>query len=252
METVQHKEVRSWVQLWLVTQKVLGFADARSGSPVKSGRTPHQPLTAVQCGDFGTSMPGPRHPDEENPTSVGILIQRCNGGDPRARNVLIERFYTDLRRIAAAQLRLERRNHTLQPTALVHEAYARFVRQSEVRLAGRSHFLASASQLMRQILVDHARARLAARRGGAAQHQVTLDETLLAQNSRPLDVLALDEALKRLATLDPRHVRVVEMHFFGGLKFQEIAEVLGVSERTTKRDWAMARAWLRNELSLLP
>ena len=197
-------------------------------------------------------MPNSPASDEDHPASVGILIQQCNGGDARARELLMERFYADLRRIAAAQLRQERHNHTLQPTALVHEAYARFVRQSDVRLHDRSHFLATASQLMRQILVDHARARRASKRGGAQHHQVTLDEALFADHSRPLDVLVLDEALNRLAELDNRHGRIVEMHFFGGLTYSEIAAVLGVAEKTVKRDWAMARAWLRLELSARP
>jgi RNA polymerase sigma factor (TIGR02999 family) len=213
--------------------------------------TARKPFTAIQYEHFGGLMSSQRRFDEDQPGTVGILIQRCNGGDSRARELLVERFYTDLRRIAAAQLQLERRNHTLQPTALVHEAYARFVRQSEVRLEDRSHFLATAAQLMRQILVDHARARLASKRGGA-QHQVTLDEGLLAERSRPMDILVLDQALQRLSELDARHGRIVEMHFFGGLTFNEIARVVGVNERTVRRDWAMARAWLRNELSLRP
>ena len=241
MNSTQASEARS-----------IGLANARSGNPLKHGRTPRRPFRAIQYGHLGAFMASPRHSDEEDPASVRILIQRCNGGNSRAREVLIERFYTELRRIAAAQLQLERRNHTLQPTALVHEAYTRFIRQSGVHLEGRSHFLATASRLMREILVDYARARLAARRGGAARHQVTLDEALFAGQSRPLDVPALDEALKRLARLNPRHSQAVEMHFFGGMTFQEIAEVLGVSERTVKRDWAMAHAWLRDELSLLP
>ncbi len=207
---------------------------------------------AIEYEDFVSTMATTRRrSDEKESPSVGDLIQRCNGGDHDARENLVERFYKDLRRIAAAQLRLERANHTLQPTALVHEAYARFVRQSAVQLNDRGHFLATASQLMRQILVDHARARIASKRGGA-QRPVTIDETMVAEKPHALDVLVLDDALRRLSQLDPRHGRVVEMHFFGGLTFQEIAKVIGVAEKTVKRDWAMARAWLRTELASRP
>lgn len=188
-------------------------------------------------------------PGRDDSDPLGDLIRRCNGGDAQARKALIELYYAELRNAAAAQLRLERRNHTLQPTALVHEAYARFVRQSHVRLHGRAHFLGTAAHLMRQVLVDHARARAAGKRGGERQKQVTLDEGLFAEQPRPLDVLFLDDALRRLAKLDERQSKIVEMHFFGGLSFPEIGQLLGVAERTVKRDWAMARAWLRNELS---
>lgn len=206
---------------------------------------------AIQYEEFVSPMASPRRFDENQSPSVGDLIKRCNGGDSHAREDLVERFYKDLRRIAAAQLQLERSNHTLQPTALVHEVYARFIKQSEVQLNDRGHFLANASQLMRRILVDHARARVASKRGGA-QRPVTIDETIVAEKPHALDVLVLDDALRRLAQLDPRHGRIVEMHFFGGLTFQEIATVIGVAERTVKRDWAMARAWLRNELASRP
>jgi len=200
---------------------------------------------------FGTIVDTLRNggePPGSEADSIAELIERCNAGDGRAKDLLIERFYRDLRRIAAGQLRAERRNHTLQPTALVHEVYARFIQQSEWQVKNRLHFIAIASQLMRQVLVDHARKRLAGKRGGE-QRQVTLDEALFAQTSNSLDVLALDEVLTRLAKLNARHGRIVELHFFGGLTFDEIGEVLGVAGRTVKRDWRMARAWLRNELS---
>ena len=183
--------------------------------------------------------------------SVEKLIEGCNAGNAHARRRLVERFYAELRRMAAVQLQAERPNHTLQSAALVHEAYARFAGQAEVRLMDRSHFLALASQLMRQILVDHARARGASKRGGPQRQQVTLDEAMIGKTTRQLDVLVLDQALRRLSQMDARHGRVVEMHFFGGLTFREIGAVLGMDERTVKRDWAMARAWLRSELSSL-
>lgn len=189
-----------------------------------------------------------RSAGEGSSASLALLIERCNDGDVCAKEALIQRLYRDLRRMASAQLRSERRNHTLQPTALVHEAYARLVQQSEVHLRDRIHLMAIASQLMRQVLVDYARTRLASKRGGA-QRQVTLDEGVLTEQSRSLDVLAVDEALRHLSDLDPRHARIVEMHFFGGLTFDEIAQILDLSVRTVKRDWTMARAWLRSELS---
>ena len=181
--------------------------------------------------------------------AISHLIDRYNRGDAKARDVLVQRLYRDLRRLAAAQLRSERPNHTLQPTALVHEAYARLIKQSDgVQLQNRSHFLAIVSQLMRQILVDHGRAHVAAKRGGV-RHQVTLDDGPFAEEqSRSVDVLALDEALTRLSQLDPRQGKIVEMHFFAGLTFEEIGRVFDLNERTIKRDWAMARAWLRNQL----
>lgn len=197
---------------------------------------------------IGAPMTTPRGVDESLSGSIAVLIERSNGGDANAHALLIERLYRDLRRIAAAQLRSERSNHTLQPTALVHEAYARLVRQSELHVKDRVHFLAIASQLMRQVLVDYARARRTAKRGGAVR-QVTLNDAMFVENARAFDVLAMDEVLCRLAELNARHARIVELHFFGGLSFEEIAEVLGIGLRTVNRDWAMARAWLRNELS---
>jgi RNA polymerase sigma factor (TIGR02999 family) len=156
--------------------------------------------------------------------------------------------YAELRRLARHYMRSERANHTLQPTALVNEAYLRLIAQPGVSWQSRAHFFAAAAQLMRRILVDHARAHRAGKRGGA-QQQVTLDENLLSPESASVDVLAVHEALENLAKLDARQARIVELHFFGGLTFEEIAHVLGTSERTVKRDWAMARAWLKLELS---
>jgi RNA polymerase sigma factor (TIGR02999 family) len=167
-------------------------------------------------------------------------------------SLLAPRVYDELRRAAARHMRRERANHTLQPTALVNEAWVRLMdlpnRGGEHGWESRTHFFAVASILMRQILVDHARKRLAAKRGGT-QHQVTLAEPLLATYPAPVDVLALDQALERFQAIDARATRVLELHFFGGLSFDEIAGVLDVSTRTVKRDWTMARAWLHDELS---
>ncbi len=196
---------------------------------------------------MATLAPEPRRSDN----TITALLAQLSAGNRAAEDQLIPQVYGELRRLAARYMRRERGNHTLQPTALVNEAYTLLVQQTQVPWQSRAHFFATASQLMRNILVDHARRRLAAKRGGA-QQQITLDEALLLSKDRTIDVLVLHEALEHLTQLDPRHARVVELHFFGGLNFDEIAEVLGISERTVKRDWSMARAWLKGELSKKP
>ena len=183
--------------------------------------------------------------------SITALLVQLSAGNREVEARLIPQVYGELRRLAAHYMRFERGNHTLQPTALVNEAYARLVEQPQVPWQSRAHFFATASQLMRHILVDHARARQAGKRGGM-QRQVTLDDALLPSQERTVDVLILDEALQRLAEFDARQARIVELHFFSGLTFAEIAEVLKVAERTVKRDWSMARAWLKGELSKSP
>jgi len=193
-------------------------------------------------------MAMPRSADESPSGSLAVLIDRCNNGDAHTQTLLIERVYRDLfRRIAAIQLRSERCNHKLQPTTLVHEAYARLVRQSEVQLKDRVHFFAIASQLTPQVLVDYTRALRTAKRGDA-DRQITLDEIMFVEQSCSFDVLALDEILCRLTKLNSRHGCIVEMHFLGSLAFDEMAEVLGLGLKTVKRNGAKARAWLRNEL----
>lgn len=157
-------------------------------------------------------------------------------------------LYQELHRLAARKMRFERANHTLQPSALVNEAYLKLAEEPGSTWQDRAHFLAAAAHVMRHILVDHARARGAGKRGGV-QNQVTLDENVLQVPGQSIDILALHEALERLTEIDPRQGRIVELHFFGGLSFEEIAAVLEVSERTVKRDWAMARIWLFREIS---
>jgi RNA polymerase sigma-70 factor (ECF subfamily) len=157
-------------------------------------------------------------------------------------------LYGELHRLAAAKMRFERGNHTLQPTALVHEAYLRLADRNEPLGSDRIQVLGLAAHIMRNILVDHARTHQAAKRGAGAV-QVTLDEGLAAAPGSMVDVLAVDDALTRLAEFDPRQAEILELHFFAGLTFEEIALQLGVSARTVKRDWSMARAWLRQELS---
>jgi RNA polymerase sigma-70 factor (ECF subfamily) len=180
--------------------------------------------------------------------SITAMLGQLTAGNREIEAHLMPQIYEELRRLARNFMRRERGNHTLQPTALVHEAYARLVQQNQVPWQNRAHFFASASQLMRHILVDHARARRAGKRGGV-QQQVTLNDVMLENRNQSIDVLALHEAIERLAALDARQARIVELHFFGGLTFEEIALVLEVSERTAKGDWSMARAWLRGELS---
>ncbi len=178
---------------------------------------------------------------------VTDLLGRWRGGDRQALDALIPLVYDELRRIAQHYLRNERPGHTLQSTALVHEAYVRLIKQDLPQWQNRAHFFAVAAQLMRQILVDHARAYRADKRGGGAC-KLTLDEA--EKDSQPLDVdiVALDDALKTLSMMDPQQGKVVELKFFGGLSIEDTAEVLGISSSTVKRDWITARAWLHREL----
>ena len=188
-------------------------------------------------------------PNAEDPDgSITSLLVQLSEGNREAEARLLPQVYAELRRLAAHYMRRERGDHTLQPTALVHEAYVKLVQQPQVPWQSRAHFFATASHLMRHILVDHARAKQAAKRGGV-QHQVTLDEALIPASERSIDVLALHEAIEILSSLDARQGRIVELHFFGGLTFEEIAEVLDCSVRTVMSEWSMARAWLKKELS---
>ncbi len=179
---------------------------------------------------------------------VTQILGELKQGQPDAEGRLVPLVYRELRRIAAAQLRRENPDHTLQPTALVHEAWFRLVRVSEVDWQSRSHFFAVCATIMRRILVDHARAQQAAKRGERAQ-TIEFDEGLLAAPERSPEILSLHEALDRLALLDERQAKIVEMRFFAGLTEEEIALVLGISARTVKRDWRLARAWLYQELA---
>jgi RNA polymerase sigma factor (TIGR02999 family) len=168
-------------------------------------------------------------------------------GDRAARDLLWQLTYDELRRIARAHLRREAPNHTLSATSLVHEAYLRLVDQTRVNWQNRSHFFGVASQACRRVLVDHARQRLAQKRGGGAA-PVTLNEQLALTEDRTDEILAVNRALERLATVDERLCRLVEYRYFGGLSEEETAEVLGLSTRTVRRDWAKAKGWLYEEL----
>mgnify|MGYP001598065155 CR=1 FL=1 len=182
------------------------------------------------------------------PTSpASELFRRWRTGDDDALRHLLPLVYEELRRLARRHLRRERPDHTLQTTALIHEAYLRLVDQGAPQVGDRSHFIALTSHLMRQILVDHARARLARKRDGGCR--ITLAEDIAAVEPREVDVLAIDDALTRLGGLDPQQARVVELRYFGGLSIRETSEALGVSEATVKREWATARAWLHREIT---
>ncbi len=182
---------------------------------------------------------------QPDPTVPDLLAQTV-GGDAAALSRLLDVVYAELRNIAAAQMRGERPDHTLQPTALVHEAYVRLVGSGSRSFEDRTHFINAASRVMRRVLIDHARARNAAKRGGNLQ--VTLDEGIAGRVETAVDALSLDDALTRLAAAEPRWAQVVELRFFGGLQIAEVAALLGVSAPTVKRDWQFARAWLAREL----
>lgn len=179
--------------------------------------------------------------------TVTRLLRAWQDGDPDAADRLIPLVYAELRAIAGRHMRAEREGHTLQPTALVNEAFVRLVDQRSTEWQSRAHFLAIGSRIMRRILVDHTRRRRAAKRDGGIQ--VTLGDSLSVTESTTLDLLLVDDALTRLAALDERRARVVELRFFGGLDNAAAAEVLGVSVATVKRDWVLAKAWLQRELS---
>jgi RNA polymerase sigma-70 factor (ECF subfamily) len=178
---------------------------------------------------------------------VTRLLAEYRRGNRQALDQLLPLIYAELRRTAARQLRERRAVHTLQPTALAHEAYLKLVGQREVQWQNRAHFLGCAAQVMRHILVDYARARAAAKRGGG-EARLTLTEGVAVAEERDVDVLALEQALERLAQLNARQSRVVELRYYGGLSIEETAEVLGVSPATVKNDWVIARAWLQRQL----
>jgi RNA polymerase sigma factor (TIGR02999 family) len=180
----------------------------------------------------------------------GELLKRWRSGDDEALHRLLPLVYEELRRIARRHLRRERSGHTLQTTALIHEAYLRLIDQQAVGVRDRCHFVALTSHLMRQILVDHARARMARKRD--AGYRVTLADNVAVTEPQEIDVLAVDEALTRLAVLDPQQARIVELRYFGGLSIRETSEALAVSEATVKRDWATARAWLHRAMGKAP
>jgi RNA polymerase sigma factor (TIGR02999 family) len=182
------------------------------------------------------------------PTDVTALLHAWSAGDPAALDELMPVVYSELHRLATARLRGERGDHTLQATALVNEAFVRLVGQTRIQWLNREQFFGTAAQLMRRILVDHARERRSVKRGGGVT-RVELDDALGAVEPRDVDVLALDIALERLEQLDARQSRLVVLRFFGGLTIEEVAKVLEMSPATAKREWVTAKMWLRRELA---
>jgi len=184
----------------------------------------------------------------QSPIDVTMLLKEISKGNQDAMSELVPMVYEELRRLAAYYLRRERSDHTLQATALVHEAYLRLVDQRHVDWKNRNHFFGVAAQLMRRVLLMHAREHNAAKRGGGAQ-KISLDETAVFSPAQADELVFLDELLTRLAALDQQQARIVEFRFFAGLSVQETAEVMNISTTTVKRDWAMAKAWLAREMS---
>jgi len=183
-------------------------------------------------------------------SSEGVtqLLLDWSKGDQAALDKLMPLVYSELRRLASNYLRRERPGHTLQPTALVNEAYLKLVDQRNAKWQNRAQFFGIAAQLMRRILVDHARQHQAVKRGGSDQQRLSITSAEVLIKQPELDLLALNEALDELGRLDPQQSRIVELKFFGGLSIEEIAEVLGIGHATVERDWKMARAWLRKQL----
>ncbi len=198
------------------------------------------------------SSPSPQTPDAPTPASgerphdVTRLLLDLQHGREGASDRLVPLVYSELHDLAVHYMRNERADHTLQPTALVHEAYLRLVDQRNATWQNRSHFFGIAAQAMRRILVDHARRKRATKRAGG--ERVTLDESVAEAPQRSVDLIALDDALVKLAALDPRQAKVVELRYFGGLDIEQVAESIGISPATVKRDWTFARAFLQREM----
>jgi RNA polymerase sigma-70 factor, ECF subfamily len=181
---------------------------------------------------------------------VTVLLEKLKNGNEGAAAKLMPLVYVELRRLAGGYMRRERSDHTLQATALVHEVYLKLVEQRTVNWQGRAHFLGIAAQMMRRILIDHARAHLRDKRG-AGEKPVPLNEALVFAPEQSSELVKLDQSLERLAKLDPRQSKIVELRFFGGLTVEQTAEVLGISPKTVKRDWSMAKAWLHGDLKTI-
>lgn len=180
---------------------------------------------------------------------ISLLLQQLATGNQDAMQELVPLVYGELHRLAVHYMRDERKDHTLQPTALVHEAYLRLVNRQQANWQNKAHFFGVAAQAMRTILTDHARHHCRIKRGGTKQYKLRLEDVQLFSEARSDDLLALDESLRQLAQLDARQSRVVELRIFGGLTVDETAAVLGISAKTVKRDWTIARAWLYGDLN---
>ena len=182
-------------------------------------------------------------------SDITQLLIAWSDGRREALDDLMPMVYADLRRVAAGYMRREGAGHALQPTALVHEAYVRLIDQKQVKWRNRAHFFGVAAGLMRRILVDHARRRRAEKRGGDWERVTLTGDEVATDAHKEIDVLALDEALERLAEFDPQQERIVELRYFGGLTIEETAEIVGISAATVVREWTIAKAWLRADLS---
>jgi RNA polymerase sigma factor (TIGR02999 family) len=183
-------------------------------------------------------------------TDVTLLLKRVSSGDEQALALLIPQIYDELRRLASSYLRGERVDHTLQTTALVHEAYLRLVDQRQVEWSNRNHFFGVAAQMMRRILVDHARKRISLKRGGSLA-RISLERAAVFSRERPGELIVVDELLTRLASIDPQGSRIVELRFFAGLSLEETAEVTGLSTAKVRREWSATKAWLTREMTRL-
>jgi len=187
--------------------------------------------------------------DEAVRPNITEMLREWSSGKTEVMDDLLPLIYDELHKRAAAYLRRERPNHTLQATALVHEAYLKLIDQRQDRWASRDHFFAIAAQAMRRILVDHARSRHRQKRGGSNEDLPLEDALLAAADETNVDLIALDEAMKKLAELDPQQERIVELRYFGGLSLDEAANALGISRATAARDWQVAKAWLHREMT---
>ncbi|HEX8249707.1 MAG TPA: sigma-70 family RNA polymerase sigma factor [Pyrinomonadaceae bacterium] len=184
-----------------------------------------------------------------NSLQITQLLKKWSEGNQEVLDKLMPLVYEELRRQASRYLRRERSNHTLQTTALIHEAYLKLIDQNQVEWQNRTHFFAIAAQAMRRILVDYARERNREKRGGAAENLPIEEAAFVVSEEKNVDLVALDEALNRLAEFDERQARVVELRYFSGLSIDETADILGVSNVTVRRDWNMAKAWLHQQIS---
>lgn len=186
---------------------------------------------------------------EKVPSEITKMLIELTGGNKDVVNEILPHIYDELRRLAGSYLRRERSDHTLQPTALVHEAYMKLIDQKKVKWQNRAHFFGIAAQVMRRILMDHARKHTAEKRGGEAEKLPLEEDILVVSHGRSAELLALDEALEKLAGFDETKAKIVELRYFGGLSIEETAEVLNVSVPTVNRHWRMAKAWLHAEVS---
>ncbi len=212
----------------------------RTARPVYSSPGPTPPSMEA--------TPPARGPMSDTPANVTLLLRAAASGERADVDALMAAIYDELRRLAVGHMRGERDNHTLQPTAVVHEAYLRLIDQRNTDWSDRAHFFAVASRVIRRILVDHARARDAEKRGGS-RRALPISEVDPAAPDAAVDLVALDDALRQLGDIDERQARIVEMRFFGGLTLEEIARALDVGRRTVDRDWSVARAWLACQLA---